>query len=37
MTGMYHLAERQMILVIHRAFGALDKTPPNGGVFPKGR
>ena len=30
----FHLAERQMKLVIYRAFGALDITPPNGGVFP---
>lgn len=29
---MFHLAERQMKLVIHRAFGELDVTPPNGGV-----
>lgn len=25
---MFHLAEHQMKLVIHRAFGALDITPP---------
>ena len=34
--GMFHLAERQMKLVIHRAIGALDVTPPGWRGVPAG-
>ena len=34
--GMFHLAFRQMKLVIHRAFGALDITPPGWRGVPAG-